>query len=285
MLNNKTSTIEQHPLIDEHGKNVDFLVEDWGEVHEYSYDYLKAHRHNFYEIMVFQKGKAIHDIDFNTLVAKASEIHFVAPDNVHLLVREKNSKGLSLQFTGSQVNKQLIENLPFNSPFPKISLKASELSKILYHVSQIKFEKQRKNKASDALIRSYFEVILLLLLQNSNEGIKEGSYKPSSPYIDSFKKLIKEHHIKHYTVEDYADLLHISTKHLIEICKKQTGKTPLKLIQEFIISEAKRKLFYTQRSIKDIAYSLGFDEPANFSKYFKSATGYSPLTYKEDVGK
>ena len=83
-------------------------------------------------------------------------------------------------------------------------------------------------------------------------------------------------------VNDYAERLHISPKHLIDLCKKNTGKTPLQLIKEYTVAEAKRLLYNTGLTIKEVAYELNFDDPANFSKYFKSVCGYSPANYRRE---
>lgn len=282
---NKPDPIAQHPLLNQQGNPVQFLIDDWGEMHDFSYDYLKAHRHNFYEIMVFEKGSAQHDIDFNSYKAKSSSVHFVAPDNVHLLLREKHSKGFSIQFTGGYFSDELLEKLPFNRYPPLLKLTNDELKKVLYLTEQIRNELSQNFNLRNSIVCAYAEAIMILLVRRaaaSNTG--ETSATPS-PHPERFKSLIKQHFKQHHTVEYYAGLLSISSKHLIEICKTQTGKTPLKLIQETLISEAKRQLFHTSLSIKEIAYELGFDDPANFSKYFKTATGYSPLAYRQETGK
>lgn len=282
---NKKNEIEQHPLLNEKGDHVKFLLDDWGELHDYSYDYLKAHRHDFYEILVFERGSAKHDIDFTSYTAKGGNIHFVAPDNVHLLLREKNSKGFSIQFNNGFFPIELIEKLPFNAIQPTLKIPRTEFKKISYLTSQIRIEVNDKHQLSESIIYSYFNSLLLLLIRNSNLYSAKQTNTNHSPYIDSFRRLIREHYKQHCTVEHYASLLNISSKHLIEVCKEHTGKTPLKIIQEIVISEAKRHLFHTDNSIKEIAYSLGFDDPANFSKYFKAASGFSPLAYRLESGK
>jgi len=280
-----TTKIAQHPLIDEKGNQADFLIEDWGEMNAYSYDYLKAHRHNFYEVLFFEKGKAKHDIDFDSFAAQGGDVHFVAPDNVHMLLRGKNSQGFSIQFTNAHFSHDLLDCLPFYSAEPTLKLSRGEFKTVLYLIGQIRIELEAGQHLSDSLIRSYFEVVLNLLIRIASQTKGMPSAKNQSLHSENFKKLVKEHYAKHYTVGEYASLLHISVKHLIESCKEQTGKTPLKFIQETLISEAKRQLFHTQKPIKEIAYLLGFDDPANFSKYFKTASGFSPLAYRQEAGK
>jgi AraC-like DNA-binding protein len=95
--------------------------------------------------------------------------------------------------------------------------------------------------------------------------------------------LVQRHYADHKRVEDYADLLHISPKHLIAVCKEYTGNTPLNIIRDHLIAEIKKLLYHTDLSVKEIAYRLNFDEPGNFSKYFRSATGFTPLEYRAGI--
>jgi AraC-like DNA-binding protein len=277
----KNNKIEQFSLISESGKQVDFILENWGLTHDFSYDFLQAHRHHYFEVMIFVNGLAQHDIDFKTFKAGKGNIHFVAPDNVHLLNKEKNSKGYSLMFASSYIDDEIIGSLPFNSNNPTLKLRSEEFKRISELTNQIKQDLESKQQFSAKLIRSNMETILLFLNQVATTNKQEPKDERVPQHISTFKDLLKENYLKHIKVEDYASMLNISGKHLIEICKKHTGKTPSKLIQEQLIIEAKRQLFYTNNSIKETAYNLGFDDPANFSHYFKSATGYSPVVYRE----
>src|SRR5688572_21344794 len=114
------SPIPRHPLTDRQGKPADFHFSPWGEVVN-SYDIGKTHRHQFYEILFFHKGGGHHDIDFKTYEAKKGSIHFVAPENVHLLLRGKTSEGCSLLFDTSFLDADLLRDLPFNSENPVLN--------------------------------------------------------------------------------------------------------------------------------------------------------------------
>ena len=200
----RKTIIEQHPLIDGQGNRVDFLIEDWGEINDFSYDHLKAHRHNFYEILVFEKGNANHDIDFSSFAAKSGNVHFVAPDNVHLLLREKNSQGFSIQFTNGQFSSELTDKLPFNSTQPTLKLSNIEFKKVIYLISQIRAELSNTQHLSETLIRSYFEAVLLLLVRNASQIFNNTRIKSQSLHIDNFKKLVNDSYKQHYAVEHYS---------------------------------------------------------------------------------
>jgi len=80
---------------------------------------------------------------------------------------------------------------------------------------------------------------------------------------------------------DYAKALKISTPYLNEAVKLTSGFTVSYWIQKMIIVEAKRLLYYTDHSIKKIAYELGYDDHAYFSRIFTQAEKVSPLSYRK----
>jgi len=82
------------------------------------------------------------------------------------------------------------------------------------------------------------------------------------------------------TVNFIASKLNISPKYLSDLLKQETGKTALELIHLYLISEAKNLIVEGDKSISEIAYQLGFENPPYFSRLFKKETGMSPKKYK-----
>jgi len=99
--------------------------------------------------------------------------------------------------------------------------------------------------------------------------------------IREFNLLVEMHFREKHKVIDYADLLHKSPKTLSNVFLKYYNKSPLQVINERIILEAKRLLMYSDKKIQQITYELGYEEMGHFSKFFKKHTGYSPKKYKE----
>ncbi|MCI0707282.1 MAG: helix-turn-helix domain-containing protein [Ignavibacteriae bacterium] len=85
------------------------------------------------------------------------------------------------------------------------------------------------------------------------------------------------------TVNYMASQLHLSPKYLSDLLKQETGKTALELIHLYIISEAKNMLVVGDRSVSEIAYQLGFENPPYFSRLFKKEVGMSPREYKNQL--
>jgi AraC-like DNA-binding protein len=85
------------------------------------------------------------------------------------------------------------------------------------------------------------------------------------------------------TVNYMAARLNLSSKYLSDLLRQETGKAALGLIHLYLISEAKNMLVEGNRSISEIAYELGFENPPYFSRLFKKEVGFSPKEYKNHV--
>lgn len=101
--------------------------------------------------------------------------------------------------------------------------------------------------------------------------------------LRKFNFLVETNFTKYHQVQDYADLLNKSPKTLSNIFSKYSDKTALQIIRERITLEAKRLLLYTDKTMKEIAFELGFSDPVVFSKFFKKNTGTPPGSFKNQL--
>jgi AraC-like DNA-binding protein len=100
--------------------------------------------------------------------------------------------------------------------------------------------------------------------------------------VRNFALLVEGHFKKEHEVQFYAAALHKSPKTLANLFALYRQPSPLKIIHDRIILEAKRLLYYTDRSAKEIAYALGYDNPEHFGRFFKSKTGSNISTFKKE---
>ena len=104
--------------------------------------------------------------------------------------------------------------------------------------------------------------------------------KRAARLVESFLRLVRAHHRRRWRLREYASALHVSSGHLRASCVRIVGASPLELIHECVIDEAKRRLAFTALSVSAIALDLGFDDPAYFSRLFHSKCGLSPTQYR-----
>lgn len=101
--------------------------------------------------------------------------------------------------------------------------------------------------------------------------------------IRQFNLLVEMHFREKHKVAEYANLMHLTPKSLSNLFARYYNKSPLKVIMERIVLEAKRLLEFSDLNINQIGDQLGFEEAAHFSHFFKKHTGLSPRDYKAKV--
>lgn len=124
---------------------------------------------------------------------------------------------------------------------------------------------------------------LIYLSKNMETANPEILHSRESQLVRSFMELLKKNFAKNKMVNDYAGQLYVSANYLNRTVKKITGFTASYHIQQHIISEAKRQALYSSVSMKEIAYNLGFDNLAHFSKFFKNNAGMNFTCFKKSI--
>ena len=99
--------------------------------------------------------------------------------------------------------------------------------------------------------------------------------------VRRYNMLVEQYYREQHHVQFYADKLHKSPKTLANHFAIYNNKSPIAVIHERIILEAKRLLTYTDKTGKEIAYLLGFEDAAYFSKFFKRHTTFSLKDYRQ----
>jgi AraC-like DNA-binding protein/mannose-6-phosphate isomerase-like protein (cupin superfamily) len=254
------------------------------------YDASAAHRHNYFEIIYFEKSGGKHEIDFKTYEIEEGSIHFVSPEQVHRLRREKQVTGFVISFTADfflneAINETFIDTLPFfndSEASPILPVRSredrNELTQLISKIER-EFNSVRNDKME--MIASYLLNFLLLSrrLYETNQVSKE-DLTSRSTLVRNFKKAIEVNFREKKSVSEYAQLLNISSGHLNDTIQKEVGKTASELLYARIILEAKRLLYHSAHSVKEIAADLNYDDPSHFSRFFKNHTGQTPEQFR-----
>lgn len=99
--------------------------------------------------------------------------------------------------------------------------------------------------------------------------------------VRKFNVLVDTHYKTKRKVSDYADMLYKSPKTLSNLFAIYNQKSPQQIILDRLALEAKRLINFTDKQNQEIAYELGFNDPAHFSRFFKKMIGQSPTKYRE----
>lgn len=253
----------------------------------------EAHLHGFYQIIWFKNGCGTHSVDFIDYPVHDNSMFFISPGQIHFFEKGSRQEGVILHFNesflsdeGTSENVFLKYNV-FNAfdtdPFFLITeADGRKLDGIVRSMDQ-----EITNLELFAH-RDYLKYLVkLFLIEVQRAGRRGGGGSMLSVNNSSHRTFIRfrqmlEHHYKQmHTVKEYASHLNVSVKTLTNSVYDSSHSTPLKIINDRIILEAKRQLFYSDLRIKEIAYSLGFEDPSYFVKFFKRQTGMLPTEFRE----
>ena len=155
-------------------------------------------------------------------------------------------------------------------------------------LEQVKAEMQNPALAQYELLVSYLKIFLITASRLKTDQQPEAAQSVTNAEGPFILQKLKDHIELNYktlhTPGDYADMLNISPKALAKITKAHFNKTLTNMIAERIIIEAKRELYLTNKTVKEIAYELGYNDESYFSRFFKTNADVSPQLYRETVG-
>lgn len=98
--------------------------------------------------------------------------------------------------------------------------------------------------------------------------------------VARYRALIDAHYKEGLSIDDYAERLGVSRNRLRDACTKVAGTTLTALVNDRVLLEAKRALLYSNMSISEVAFHVGFDDPAYFSRFFRRAAGQTPSHFR-----
>lgn len=257
------------------------------------FDHLQ--RNNFYSLIWITEGSgtlkadfAEHEISTNHLLAFSPYQPFMITSN--------NLKGIAIHFhpdffcIHKHQSEVACNGLLFNNIYqpPMVFVNEESAATFKMLIEQITNEMQNTSLAQYELLIAYLKIFLITasrLKAAQNELVQSDISALKEPFIlQNLKDVIEKDFKTKHAVSSYAEALHISPKALAKITKAHFNKTLSELIAERIIIEAKRELYLTNKTVKEIAYELGYDDEFYFSRFFKTNADVSPQVYRETVG-
>ncbi|HNP33016.1 MAG TPA: helix-turn-helix domain-containing protein [Flavobacterium sp.] len=258
-----------------------------------SFDHIQ--RLNYYSLIWIQTGNGKVKVDFSEYDFTQNQLLAFAPYQPFMLTSNEEIKGVAIHFhpdffcIHKHHREVACSGVLFNNIYEPPYVIIDSVTKNTFDMvlEQIKTEMQNPALAQYELLVSYLKIILITASRLKKEQQNESAnpVDNTAPFIlQNLKNFIETHFKTKHSPSDYADLLNITPKALAKITKSHFNKTLSNLIAERIIIEAKRELYLTNKTVKEIAYELGYDDEHYFSRFFKNNADVSPQIYRETVG-
>lgn len=293
-----SNIISEYHLNKDQPNKLQFAIYD---LHEYIKQHhgnaSRPHIHSFYQVIWFQSGKGTHYVDFEAYPVTDNAMFFISMNQVHYFDEHTDYHGVLIHFNepflvkGNNELEYFLKCSLFNNPYqiPSCCIGSGLESILEEYLRQIKDELLKEEKfGRDELLKTYLQAFLIQVQRRKNE-YEEKNGQPLFPadekrlQVVQFVNLIDENYNKGYTIAEYAKLMHVSSRTLSDLISQVLNKTPLQMVQERIILEAKRLLLHSSLNVNQIGYRLGFEDPSYFVKYFKKHAGVPPTEFRKSI--
>jgi len=247
----------------------------------------KAYRVNFWTILYITEGAGVHYVDFKAYPYKKGDILFVQKNQVHEYRVNRSVEGYVIHINepffyrvegfDGDIFLEYVDRA-YGSP-----LLHFDTSPGLTNRSLMDMIYQEYNKKSQALqvelIASLFQSFILSLrgqVQGNRQELKSRDYD----HFKNFRRLVEDRYMETRNVEDYGQMMNLSTKTINQVTRRITGLSAKQFIIERVVLEIKRYLSQDHLLNYEIAEVLGFYEAANMTKFFKRYSGLSPKEFR-----
>ncbi len=260
--------------------------------HENGCGNMPPHVHEFYQIVWFRRGNGTHRIDFVDYPVRDNTIFFISPGQIHAFDGNDDYSGVIVLFNASfLVDEETSESIflkynVFNAydSLPYYKVNEEEAERLMLLVNEMNREYSLTGAFAHKDYMQYLVRLFLIRVQRSGERQELPKLYVSSianRTFVRFRQLLEQNFRRIHTVKEYADMLSISSRTLTKYVSESAHTSPLRIINDRIVLEAKRQLQHTALSIKEIGFSLGFEDPSYFVKFFKRMTGSMPGEFRE----
>jgi len=283
----RTNSIPVNPMSAEFGTGVfigkmaskDFhLYEQFEEFNSIK----QSHRDEYHLFFLQEKGTTTIEIDFKKYTIKPSSVIFIHQNQVHRTLAFKNATICIWAISNENLNPEYLKLLEAITPAKPLVLKQEAFSVISEAVSLcIKLSERKNEKLYYSLLDGSCNTLIGLVISQYLVQSKPLDKLSRFEIVNkAFKELLEHNFVSAKRPSEYAQQLNISTAYLNECIKSVTGHSVSHQIQQRVILEAKRLLYHSDKSVKEIATELGYDDYPYFSRLFTKVTGMTALAFR-----
>jgi len=247
---------------------------------------LVPHRMDYYLFVFIRHGGGRQWIDMTPYNLNDNTIYFMIPNQIIV-----NEEMANLRSTGIAFSKEFLsfqENASLNLlPLIKnaengheLMLKEKDVTFVEDIIAKINVEYQNPGEWQQRMLGAYLTVLFTYLSRLYTAQLNKNDIATDKILLRNFLMKVNECFGELHEVSDYASMLNISPGHLSESVKNQSGKPAIKHIHDRLVMESRRLLLHTNKSLKEIAYDLGFSDSPYFNRFFKRETGLTPVQYR-----
>jgi AraC family transcriptional activator of pobA len=254
---------------------------------------ISEHLHrDLHQILIVWSGRIEAHLDGQRSVLRGPAFVNIPPMTVHAFQFAKDTDGLVVTYTACLAHEILRHtgslgealNRALASRIRRPQLAATDVEQLSTMLFR---ESGRAAAGRDSALHGLLTTLITNLLRISDIAVFCGSSAANRDreMVAQFREVLEMRYRGHLDVKEYARQIGTSETVLRKACVKVAGQSPTQLVHARMLIEAERQLRYTGMSITEIAYYLGFEDPAYFSRFFAKGMGVSPRSFRRSAGR
>jgi AraC family transcriptional activator of pobA len=276
-------SIKVYNLFGEHGDLPDVVhcetIAARSALHDWE---LAVHRHaRLHQVLLIEAGGGSATLDGRAQRLGRMHVVNVPVGHVHGFSFEPGTQGWVVTIAAELLDEALLASEGLRGVLSRSAV-VRGTAQIRTAMKQIFAEHAGRNFARAHILRA-LSAALIGLVARELAGASRGGSAADSGLFRRFEALLEGHYAERWSVSDYAQALSVTPTHLNRVTRAATGDTASHLILNRTVREARRHLVYTNLPVSTIAYALGFDDPAYFSRVYAAATGRSPQAFRAQI--
>jgi AraC-like DNA-binding protein len=230
--------------------------------------------------------------DFRETDVSGHTLFFLSPGQVHNVKSGGETDGTILSFTreffdaGAEGSASLLLELPFyyaaDSP-PWMPVPGAAVPEAIALFREIQDEFNEAGPGAAEIVRALLRILLVKASRWRTPDQTAATGNRASALVRHFQLAVEQHFREWQTLTPYARQLGVTPNHLNDVMRESTGRAAGEHIRLRRLLDAKRQLLYSELTVSEIGYRLGFKDPSYFGRFFRRYQGRTPAEFREEI--
>jgi len=249
----------------------------------------EPHQHEYEELIIGMEGTLEHFIDFGTSEWPSPFVSFVSKGKIHRvkpILKDGKCQMWVIRFKSEFIPETIFQLYAHFHDHANLKFREKHCFDRLVKLAEMMAEEMQQTEPDLAVVRHLLSAVFVML--ESELKKQENSSLPANGHSTTFKnflRILEDNFRRPLGADFYAEKLFMSARNLNIICQNILHQTVTEIIETRKLIEAKNLLTYSEKTVAEIGFELGYQEKSYFTNVFKKRTGQTPTEFREEMRK
>ncbi len=242
-----------------------------------------AHFHNYEELIIINKGSLTHFIDFKAEELQAPFACYISMGKMHRIAPEKDLRGWVINYKTEFIPDSVLNFYSNFLTFTNVPLTSGPCVERFTGLCRIIHLEYKQESIDHTTILHLVKGLISMVdaEKKRNMPVEKDTKATQVTVFNNFLRILEDNFRRDEGVSFYANKMNMSERNLNIICRNNFQKSVSEIIETRKLIEAKRMLLYSEKSISEIGFELGYNEKSYFTRVFHSRMDITPTRYRE----